>query len=182
MTPSAAGEEDARLSRSQRIACIPTDVAASISFTRIGNKQKLVWSIRKRSRDLLVAFPFGLGSHAGVEESGDVRRQVAWGRSAKQELLREDASGRVDADDFFLPPPSFECDGHIGKNFAVQFPANESLLPDSSLKRLQWRALAVARDQPLAVSGARTQPRFFRMVQPARRFKAVELIHPVLRV
>jgi len=63
----------------------------------------------------------------------------------------------------------------------VQFPARKSLLPDSSLKRLQWRALAVPRDQPLTVSDARTQARFFRIVKPARRFKAVALIHLVLR-
>src|SRR5713226_6050805 len=121
---------------------------------RIGNEQKLAWRIRKRSNNFLVAFLLGFGSHAGVEENGDVRRQIAGRRSAKQVLLREDTSRRVDANDFFLSPPAFESNRYIRKHFTVQFPASESMLPDFSFERLQGPAFAIPDDQPLAVSHA----------------------------
>src|SRR5437588_66460 len=65
-------------------------------------------------------------------------------------------------------------------HLSAQFPARESVLPDFSLKRLERRALAVPRDQPLAEGDARTQPRFFGMVLPSRRLKAIAFIRLAL--
>ena len=149
---------------------------------RIGNKQKLVWRTRRRSRDFLVARPVRFGSHARVKESIYVRSQIACIRSAKQKLLRQDASRRIDADSLSLPPPSFESDWHIGKNFTAQFPTRISLLPDFPLKCFQRRAFAVSGDQPLCIRSARMQPRFFRIVQPTRRLKASAQVRVVLRM
>ncbi len=147
---------------------------------RIGNKQKLVWRMRGRSCDFLIALPFRLGSHACVKECRNVRSQITRIRIAKQELLRQDASGRINANSFSLPSPSFESCGHIGKYFTTQFSARKSLLPDSPLKRFQRCAFAVPRDQPLCIPNARTQPRFFGIVPPTR-FKALAQIRIVLR-
>ena len=62
-------------------------------FWRVGNEQKFPWRAAERRGDFVVAFGRRFDSRLRVEETCDVRSQIAGNHRAKKLLLREHAAG-----------------------------------------------------------------------------------------
>src|SRR2546422_10216519 len=101
--------------------------------------------IRRPPRSTL--FPYTTlfrSADGGVEVTTNVVGQIPRRGVGEEQLLRQRAARRVDADQFVLPAPARERWRHVVEDLAEQFSRLITFLPDSPLNRFQRRRFAVA--------------------------------------
>jgi len=121
----------------------------------VGNKDYLGRGQQQFFGDSMVTARLDFVADGGVEVTMDIASQVARGSVGEEQLLRQRAARRVDANQSVPLAPARECGRNIVEDLAEQFSRLIAFLPDSPLNRFQRRRFTVAIHQPMNVGDRR---------------------------
>src|SRR5690242_10521180 len=105
----------------------------------VGHEEYAAGASPNGACDEPVAVRRGLRSSRRIEIPGEKPREIAGRRMAKQQLLRENAPGRKNAETNAALVPGLERRQHVRKDLASQLTAAVAFLPDQPLELLERR-------------------------------------------
>src|SRR5438128_2039047 len=107
------------IARTQRQHSLQPRSTSSIKLGKyVRNKDDFFGRELKIGSDAAITAGFDFRADSSIEVTTEERGQIACGGVTEQQLLRQYAARRVDADSFALLTPAFHCGRHVVEDLA----------------------------------------------------------------